>query len=130
MSSKYRKMFADTAYNITKDNVTLDLATSSYDDIIAAITNDNMLYVAIFFFGWCYEDSGDGISNDKIYFDTFVDSKLFDCILNRKVASEDSIMPSGGTGGGEASGSGRKGTDRRIRAGSFYRQVQGKCMEI
>lgn len=79
-----REVFADTAFTAIKEKVPLSLNTSSYDDIITSITEDNKLYIAIFFFRWCYEYGDDGSSNDEKYFDKFVDSEIFDCILNNK----------------------------------------------
>lgn len=84
MSSKLRKTFADTAYITIKPFVSLELSKANYDEIINYITDDNKIYVAIFFFRWCYEEGNDGTSNDDKYFDTFVDSEMFDCILNGK----------------------------------------------
>lgn len=80
LSSKSRFIFADAAYNAVKDKVDLELDKATYNDIIDSITDDNKLYTAIFFFRWCYEDGTDGISNDAKYFDTFVDSDIFDRI--------------------------------------------------
>ena len=40
--------------------------------MIDCIRDDNKIYVAIFFFRWCYECGKDGISNDEKYFNTFV----------------------------------------------------------
>lgn len=84
MSSEFRETFADAAYNTIKSFISLKLESSSYEDIISSITDDNKSYIAIFFFRWCYEDGVDGSSNDDRYFDTFVDSEIFDCILNGK----------------------------------------------
>lgn len=84
MSSKLRKTFADTAYITIKPFVSLELSKANYDEIINYITDDNKIYVAIFFFRWCYEEGNYGTSNDDKYFDTFVDSEMFDCILNGK----------------------------------------------
>ena len=84
MSSKLRKIFVDTAYNTVRDSIPLELNISSYDDIISCITDDNKVNIAIFFFRWCYEEGNDGLSNDEKYFEAFVDSEIFDCILNDK----------------------------------------------
>ncbi len=84
MSSKLRKIFVDAAYNTVRDSIPLDLNISSYDDIISCITDDNKVNIAIFFFRWCYEEGDDKVSNDEKYFETFVDSEIFDCILNGK----------------------------------------------
>lgn len=84
MSLELRETFADTAYNTIKSFISLKLESSSYEDIISSITDDNKSYITIFFFRWCYEDGADGSSNDDRYFDTFVDSEIFDCILNGK----------------------------------------------
>lgn len=86
MSTSYRKIFVDTAYNTIKNHIPLglELENAGYDDIINSITDDNKSYMAIFFFRWCYEKGVDGSSNDDKYFETFVDSEIFDCILNGK----------------------------------------------
>ena len=88
MSPKLRETFADTAYIAIKPFVSLELSKANYDEIINYITDDNKIYVAIFFFRWCYEEGNDGTSNDDKYFDTFVDSEMFDCILNGKKIDE------------------------------------------
>ncbi|WP_456029114.1 AAA family ATPase [Ruminococcus sp.] len=77
MSTGLRKVFVDTAYVTIKSHVSLELEKASYDEIINYITDDNKIYVAIFFFRWCYEER-----NDDVYFDTFVDSEIFAHILN------------------------------------------------
>ena len=88
MSPKLRETFADAAYIAIKPFVSLELSKANYDEIINYITDDNKIYVAIFFFRWCYEEGNDGTSNDDKYFDTFVDSEMFDCILNGKKIDE------------------------------------------
>ncbi len=85
MSPKLRKIFADTAYIVIKPYISLKLEKTTYDEIVNCITDDNKIYIAIFFFRWCYEEGDDGSSNDDKYFDTFVDSELFDRILNGKL---------------------------------------------
>lgn len=77
MSTRLREVFVDTAYITIKSHVSLELEKASYDEIINYITDDNKIYVAIFFFRWCYEER-----NDEVYFDTFVDSEIFAHILN------------------------------------------------
>lgn len=77
MSTGLRKVFVDTAYVTIKSHVSLELEKASYDEIINYITDDNKIYVTIFFFRWCYEER-----NDDVYFDTFVDSEIFAHILN------------------------------------------------
>lgn len=84
MSSNLREIFADAAYTTVKDLIPLDLKKSGYNDIIDSITEENKTYIAIFFFRWCYENGDDGSSNDAKYFDTFVDSEIFDRILSGK----------------------------------------------
>ena len=122
MASKFRKTFADTAYITIKPFISLELAKANYDEIVNCITDENKIYVAIFFFRWCYEDGDDGSSNDDKYFDTFVDSEIFDRILNSKkignlqseiqsnepvleidatISSEESEMPSNGVNNDE-----------------------------
>lgn len=88
MSSKLRKTFADTAYIVIKPYISLELEKAGYDEIVNCITDDNKTYIAIFFFRWCYEEGDDGSSNDDKYFDIFVDSEIFDCILNGKKIGE------------------------------------------
>ena len=88
MSSKLRKTFADTAYIVIKPYISLELEKAGYDEIVNCITDDNKTYIAIFFFRWCYEEGDDGSSNDDKYFDIFVDSEIFDCILNGKKIDE------------------------------------------
>lgn len=84
MSRECRELFIDTAFETIKDRISLSLNTSSYDDIITSINEDNKLYIAIFFFRWCYESGDDSSSNNDRYFDSFVDSETFDYILNDK----------------------------------------------
>lgn len=84
MSHECRELFIDTAFETIKDRISLSLNTSSYDDIITNINEDNKLYIAIFFFRWCYESGDDSSSNNDRYFDSFVDSETFDYILNDK----------------------------------------------
>ena len=79
LSSAHRRMFADVAYNTAKDHIPLELDTAGYDDIISSITDNNKAYIVIFFFRWCYEND-----NDEKYFNTFVDSDIFECILDGK----------------------------------------------
>lgn len=82
--SKARKVFVDTAYKTIKELINLELDKISYDEIINNITDENKFYMVIFFFRWCYEDGIDRTSNDK-YFNTFIDSEIFDCILNNRI---------------------------------------------
>lgn len=79
-----RQMFSDVAYNTVKDKLALKLDKSAYAEIIDYFTDDNKLYTTIFFFRWCYEYGEDGTSNDKKYFEEFINSELFDYILNGK----------------------------------------------
>ena len=72
LASRMRKMFSDAAYNTIKNKIILDLYNTEYDQMIDCIRDDNKIYVAIFFFRWCYECGKDGISNDEKYFNTFV----------------------------------------------------------
>lgn len=51
MSRECRELFIDTAFETIKDRISLSLNTSSYDDIITSINEDNKLYIAIFFSG-------------------------------------------------------------------------------
>lgn len=82
MSPQFRKIFADTAYKAIMPHISLELESTTYDEIVNSIKDDNKSYIAIFFFRWCYEDGIDGSSNDDKYFDSFVDSEVFDRILN------------------------------------------------
>lgn len=84
MVPRFRKNFVDTAYKAVMQHISLELESATYDEIINSINDDNKLYIAIFFFRWCYEDGIDGSSNDNKYFDSFVESEIFDCILNGK----------------------------------------------
>ena len=84
-------MFCDTAYNVVRDSVPFDLKKTSYEEIISGINDDNKIAYTIFFFRWCYEDDQSGSSNDKKYFKTFVNSELFDKILNGKPLDSVSI---------------------------------------
>ena len=83
-NSPLRKMFCDTAYNVVRDSVPFDLKKTSYEEIISGINDNNKIAYTIFFFRWCYEDDESGSSNDIKYFKIFVNSKLFDKILNGK----------------------------------------------
>ena len=82
-----RKKFVEGAYEHIKDKVPLDLTTAKYEDIISLINEENKTEVAIFFFRWCYEKNEDGVSNDSLYFNIFVDSALFTAIC------KDSSLP-------------------------------------
>ena len=84
INSSLREMFCDTAYNVVKDSVPFDLKKTSYEEIISGINDDNKIAYTIFFFRWCYEDDQSGSSNDLKYFKSFVNSELFDKILNGK----------------------------------------------
>lgn len=88
LSSKFRRVFVDTAYTTVENHINLNLETASYDDIIDYITDENGIYVAIFFFRWCYEDGIDGSTNDDKYFDIFINSDIFDCVINGKPINE------------------------------------------
>ena len=93
MSRECRELFIDTAFETIKDRISLSLNTSSYDDIITSINEDNKLYIAIFFFRWCYESGDDSSSNNDRYFDSFVDSETFDYILNDKKLIAQNLPP-------------------------------------
>ena len=80
--------FVDAGYNTIKNYITLDLEKSTYDDIINCINDENKLYVTLFFFRWCYETDENRESNDDKYFDTFVDSELFQCIISGRKINE------------------------------------------
>lgn len=88
LSSPYRVQFVDAGYNTIKNYITLDLEKSTYDDIINCINDENKLYVTLFFFRWCYETDENRESNDDKYFDTFVDSELFQCIISGRKINE------------------------------------------
>lgn len=76
-----RKKFSDVAYLSIKENIPFDFDVT-YEDILSSFSNDNCIFYAIFFFRWCYEYGEDGICNDDKYFIKFVDSELFDNIIN------------------------------------------------
>lgn len=84
LNSPLKKMFCDTAYNAVRNSVPFDLKHTSYEDIISGINDDNKTAYTIFFFRWCDEDDESGSSNYLKYFKTFVNSELFDKILNGK----------------------------------------------
>lgn len=54
MSPPIRENFSTAAYITIKDNVDLILEKTKFEDIISAITDENKLFYAIFFFKWCY----------------------------------------------------------------------------
>lgn len=80
-----REAFSDAAYRTVKDKITLDLKNTTYDEIIHQICTDKYIENTILFFRWCYEDTEDGESNDKLYFEQFVDSEVFDMVLKNEV---------------------------------------------
>lgn len=82
MFSSMRENFFTAAYFAIKDRINLSLEKAKYDDIIYSMTDDNKLYYTIFFFKWCCEKGTDGVENNMEYFENFVDSKLFDQIIN------------------------------------------------
>lgn len=84
-----RKKLSESAYQITKSQVDLELNEATYDDIIAAITNENCIYYTIFFFRWCYLNDEDGNCHDDIYFDKFIESDLFNHIIKKNVTDMD-----------------------------------------
>ena len=92
LSPQLRSMFVDSVYNVIKDNVSLTLNEAKYEDILDAFTDDNKLFVAAFFFRWCYEDSVDGLSNDEKFFNAFYDSELFGRIISGKSIASDKTL--------------------------------------
>lgn len=79
--SNLREVFADAAYIAIKDDISLDLYSANYDDIISFIckaSNDKRLCICytIFFFRWCYVDN-----NDKRFSD-FLKSNEFLFVLS------------------------------------------------
>lgn len=84
MSSDLREAYVREVYDIIKDSVNLNLKSTNYNEIILSINNENKYNVCVFFFCWCYEKDDNGKSNNKKYFSRFVESQLFDCILNKK----------------------------------------------
>ena len=79
--SNLREVFADAAYIAIKDDISLDLYSANYDDIISFIckaSNDKRLCICytIFFFRWCYVDD-----NDKRFSD-FLKSNEFLFVLS------------------------------------------------
>lgn len=84
ISPDLRKSYADKVYNVIRESVDLELKNANYDEIMSAITDENKYNICIFFFRWCYENDANGESNDKKYFARFIESEIFDCILNGK----------------------------------------------
>ena len=84
ISPDLRKLYADKVYDIIRESVDLELKNANYDEIMSAITDENKYNICIFFFRWCYENDANGESNDKKYFARFIESEIFDCILNGK----------------------------------------------
>lgn len=85
MTNAYtREQFTNNVYLIVKEHIELDLESASYDDILNSINEHNKLNCCAFFFRWCYKDNSNGVSNSDIYFDDFVDSQLFNSILNNE----------------------------------------------
>ena len=70
-----QELFVDTAYNIIIDKVGFTLEDTDYNQFIASYNDKNKYYNTMFFFKWC-------LVNHDLYFKEFVDSKLFDNILN------------------------------------------------
>lgn len=79
-----RERFTNEVYSIAQEHIPLDIQSSSYNDIINSMNEQNKLYLCAFFFKWCYETNENGQSNDDLYFDTFVDSDLFSKIINKE----------------------------------------------
>lgn len=48
MSPQFRKIFADTAYKAIMPHISLELESTTYDEIVNSIKDDNKSYIAIF----------------------------------------------------------------------------------
>lgn len=75
--SNLREVFADAAYIAIKDDISLDLYSANYDDIISFIckaSNDKRLCICytIFFFRWCYVDNNDERFSDFLKSNEFL----------------------------------------------------------
>lgn len=68
-------IFVDTAYSIIKDKISFTFESTDYNQFIASYNDENKYYNTMFFFKWC-------LVNRDLYFNEFVDSELFDKILN------------------------------------------------
>lgn len=68
-------IFVETAYSIIKDRISFTLEDTDYNQFIASYNDKNKYYNTMFFFKWC-------LVNRDLYFKEFVDSELFDNILN------------------------------------------------
>lgn len=68
-------IFVDTAYSIIKDKISFTFESTDYNQFIASYNDENKYYNTLFFFKWC-------LVNRDLYFKEFVDSDLFDKILN------------------------------------------------
>ena len=84
LAQDMRHLFADAAYQLIKDRVPLTLEDASYEDIYDGITDENKLDYTVFFFRWCYEKDANGTFHDKLYFDTFFNSRKFQRILQKQ----------------------------------------------
>lgn len=75
--SNLREVFADAAYIAIKDDISLDLYSANYDDIISFIdeaSNDKRRCICytIFFFRWCYVDNNDERFSDFLKSNEFL----------------------------------------------------------
>ncbi|MGB4092190.1 MAG: AAA family ATPase [Ruminococcus flavefaciens] len=75
LCSEAQGIFVDTAYFIIKDKISFTFESTDYNQFIASYNDKNKYYNTIFFFKWC-------LVNRDLYFKEFVDSELFDNILN------------------------------------------------
>ena len=75
--SNLREVFADAAYLTIKDDISLDLFSANYDDIISFMdeaSNDKRRCICytIFFFRWCYVDNNDERFHDFLKSNEFL----------------------------------------------------------
>ena len=75
--SNLREVFADAAYIAIKDDISLDLYSANYDDIISFMdeaSNDKRRCICytIFFFRWCYVDNNDERFHDFLKSNEFL----------------------------------------------------------
>lgn len=75
LCSDAQGIFVETAYDIIKDKISFTFEGTDYNQFIASYNDENKYYNTMFFFKWC-------LVNRNLYFNKFVDSELFDNILN------------------------------------------------
>ena len=80
-NSLIRKRFFYAAYSAVNEEIPFGFDVKYYE-IISSINEENKVFYVIFF-RWCYENGEDDVCNYK-YFSKFVDSEIFDNILNHR----------------------------------------------